>query len=109
MGCASLQQGLLPLSMESEICRGGYRFDSFPVVFGSTKIGIAAVNRNLKQCSSSHQFHLRLTNTWPQLTFKMVTKLCCITTGDEPLLKKGFVQLLKPYKYSANVMLVFIT
>ena len=58
----------------SEICRGGYRFDSFPVVFGSTKIGIAAVNRNLEQCSSSHQFHLCPPNTWPQLTLKMVTK-----------------------------------
>ena len=34
----------------SEIGRGGYWFDNFPVVFGSTKIGIA---RNLEQCCSS--------------------------------------------------------
>ena len=34
---------------------------------GSTKIGIVAVNRNLEQCCSSHQFHLRPPYTWPQL------------------------------------------
>ena len=32
-------------------------FNSFPVVFGSTKSSVAAVNRNLEQCCSIHQFH----------------------------------------------------
>ena len=59
----------------SEVGRaGGDWFDSFPVVFGSTKISVAAVNRNLEQGCSSHQFHLCPPNIWPQLMFKVIMK-----------------------------------
>ena len=65
----------------SEVGRGGDWFDSFPVVFGSTKISVAAVNRNLEQGCSSHQFHLCPPNTWPQLMFKVQVVMLCYHWG----------------------------
>ena len=73
----SLQQGLLPLSPALWQLVWYLTW----AVFGSTKIGIAAVNRNLEQDCSSHQFHLCPPNTWPQLMFKVQVVMLCYHWG----------------------------